>query len=530
MTATFKLSRRRLLIGAGATLAAPALSGCSVFRRLGWGKSDPFSLGVAAGDPSPNGFVIWTRLAPDPLHRDPAAPGGMTGPSVPVAYEIAADEGFQHIVQQGTASAEADYAYSVHVEVVGLESNRPYWYRFHQGDALSRVGRAMTAPAIGARLDRLTFGFASCANYENGYFSAYRHMAEESPDLVIFLGDYIYEYAEKKYPTVRTHSDGVEANTLPLYRNRYAQYRLDPDLQLLHARAPALMTWDDHEVQNDYADQWSQTFDDPQEFLKRRAAAYRAYYEHMPVRPSLSRPDGPNMRLYSSYAFGDLAQISMLDGRQYRSREACYAKPDKGHGHLETRKSCPELLDAQRSMIGLQQEQWLFADFAASKSRWNIIGQDVFMAQQMERMPDGEAGFWTDDWNGYPASRKRLLQHMHDTRLSNPVVLTGDIHSFFANDLKLDFDKAKSPVVATEFVGTSISARPGPYDVFAKALKDNPHIKFFDNRQRGYVSVEVTPKAAHARYQAISDEKDPKATVLTLKAFAVENGKPGVQA
>jgi alkaline phosphatase D len=530
MTAILKPSRRLFLAGAAGALAAPALAGCSFFQNMGWRKGDPFSLGVAAGDPSPDGFVIWTRLAPDPLHRDETAPGGMSGPSVPVAYEIAADERFKTIVQQGTGLAEARYAYSVHVEVTGLTPGRPYWYRFHQGDAQSRVGRAMTAPSPGAPLARLNFGFASCSNYEHGYFAAYRHLADEAPDLVLFLGDYIYEYADLRGGTVRRHSDGVEAKTLPLYRNRYAQYRLDPDLQRLHATSPALMTWDDHEVQNDYADQWSQTFDDPSDFLKRRAAAYQAYYEHMPVRPSLSRPDGPTMRIYSSYGFGDLAAISMLDGRQYRSREACYGKPDKGHGHLESNNSCPERLAVERSMIGMAQEKWLFDTLAKSKTQWNIVGQDVLMVQQIQRLPSGEKAFWTDDWNGYPASRARLLQHIHDSKVPNPVVVGGDIHAFFANDLKIDFDKPNAPVVATEFVGTSITAHPAPRDTFAKGLSDNPQIKFFESLKRGYAMVEVTPKAMVTRFEAISDEKDPAASRSTLKTFTVESGKPGPQA
>src|SRR4029079_12012010 len=193
------------------------------------------------------------------------------------------------------------------------EAGRSYWYRFIARGAESRIGRAATLPAVGTKLDRLRVGFVSCANYERGHFAAYRHLADEQPDIVLFLGDYIYEYADTRRPVVRRHSDGGEAPDLRTYRNRYAQYRLDADLQRLHAIAPALMTWDDHEVQNDYADQWSMDFQEPSQFLIRRAAAYRAFYEHMPLR-ARSRPDGAHLRLYERYTFGDLAEISLLDG------------------------------------------------------------------------------------------------------------------------------------------------------------------------------------------------------------------------
>lgn len=529
MSMLLRPSRRQFIrSGAASLIVSPALAGCSHFKWMSWRKADPFQLGVASGAPAADGFVIWTRLAPEPLSQDPATPGGMEPAPVEVAYEIGTDESMRNIVQRGMGRAEPQWGHSVHVEVAGLEPGRPYWYRFSAGEAQSRIGRAMTAPAGGSALQSLRFGFVSCSNYENGYFAAYRHLADETPDLTIYLGDYIYEYVEKKHPTVRTHSDGAEATTLYGYRNRYAQYRQDKDLQRLHAVAPTLATWDDHEVQNDYADAWSQTFDDPAEFLKRRAAAYQAFYEHMPLRAS-AKPNGPDMLIYGAYDFGDLARISLLDGRQYRSREFCYAKPDRGRGHAMTDKACPERLDGDRSMIGLAQEAWLFKNLATTKSRWNFIAQDVMMAQLRQRDDKGESVFWSDDWNGYPASRARILQHIRKAKTSNPVVLSGDIHSFWVNDLKPDFDKKGSPVVASEIVGTSISARPGPYDTFAKALPENPHIRYFESRMRGYVSLEVTPKHLTAKLQAISDEKDPNATLSTLKTFAVESGEAGAK-
>jgi len=392
------LTRRRFVTraaGSGlALVAAPALLHHAAAQS--WHAGDPFSLGVASGAPRPDGFVLWTRLAPEPLSSNPDTPGGMSGGDVSVGYEIAADSAMREIVRRGEALAQQRYAYSVHLDVAGLAAGRPYWYRFTSGDAASRVGRAVTLPAPGSPLDRLRFGFVSCSNYEHGYFASYRHLADENPEVVLYLGDYIYEYIDQTHPVVRRHSDGIEAATLPTYRNRYAQYRLDADLQRLHAEAPALVTWDDHEVQNDYADKYSEYFDDPELFLLRRAAAYQAFYEHMPVRPILSQPNGPVMRVYDRFTFGDLIEISLIDGRQYRSREACYAPPNKGGTHLETDAACPERREAGRTMMGFAQEAWLYGGLAHSKVQWNLIAQDVLMAQLRVKRGDAFA-FSTDD-------------------------------------------------------------------------------------------------------------------------------------
>jgi alkaline phosphatase D len=522
-------SRRLFLKGAGLTaaslLAAPAIA--RSFAGVSW-VADPFSLGVAAGAPSPDGFVLWTRLAPQPLADD----AGMSGPSRAIQYEIATDDNMHHIVQRGAALADANFGYSVHKQIRGLKSGRPYWYRFSSGGAQSDIGRAMTLPLRGN--DALKFAYFSCSHYEYGYFSAYRHAAEENPDFGIFLGDYIYEYADTnpKRQKVRTHSGGKECVSLAEYRARYTQYRLDPNLRFLHASMPVLVTWDDHEVQNDYADKWGEDFQDPVAFLARRAAAYRTFYEFMPVKPVFSMPHGPDMRLYDRYDFGDLMRVDIIDGRQYRSREACYGDPKKneghgGGGHVETATSCPELFDASRSMIGLAQEKWLFDGLATSKARWNVIANDVLMARLRQKNAAGEYGSWTDDWDGYPASRTRLMQHIADSRPSNPVTITGDIHSFWANDLKVDYDDPSSPAIGSELVGTSITSYGPPYDLFKSFLPENPHIKFFDSRPRGYVSVDLTRKTMTARYQTVSDVTDANASLSTLATFVVEDGKPG---
>ncbi len=515
------MHRRTFLHLAGtsalSTLAAPALLGCATSAPT-W-TNDPFALGVAAGDPAPDGFVLWTRLI---------SANGLPKGNIEIAYEIATDETMREIVRRGTAVAEAAYAHSVHLEIHGLTPGRPYWYRFMSGTASSRVGKAATLPAPGARVDNLRFAFVSCANYEIGYFSAYRHLADEQPDLVLFLGDYIYEYIERRRPTVRLHSDEKEATTLAGYRNRYAQYRQDPDLQRLHATVPMLVSWDDHEVDNDYTSEWSSTFADPVKFAARRAAAYQAFYEHMPLRPSRYDARSHAIRLNDRFAYGDLLEIALTDPRQYRSRLACPTQPDRGRGHLETLASCPELVDPTRSFFGLAQERWLMDGLARTTARWNVIAQSTLMSQWRQRDQNNEISFWTEDWNGYAPSRTRLLQHIHNARVANPVVIGGDVHSFWANDLKLDFDNPKSPTVATELVGTSITSVGPNYETFTKYLPDNPHVRYFESRRRGYTSVDLTRNRMTTRFRNVSDVHKPDATIATLKTFVVEDGKTGV--
>jgi alkaline phosphatase D len=525
------LTRRQALgIGLAALatplLARPSLAGGRVMSPLPSAQqNNPFPLGVASGDPLPDGFVLWTRLAPEPLSRDPNAPGGLSGGDILLKVEIAEDPLMQRIVRRGLARAEAAFAHSVHLEVAGLKPGRPYWYRFMTTDATSPIGCARTAPSEDQAIDNFRFGFASCANYEQGYFAAYRHLAAEAPDLVLFLGDYIYETVQPKdKPGVRRHSDDEIPTTLAGYRNRYAQYRLDPDLQALHAAAPALTIWDDHEVQNDYAGEWASNFEAPAQFLQQRAAAYQAFYEHMPLRPSRCLPQGGGMRIYDRYSFGDLVSFSMLDGRQYRSREACYAPP-YGGGHVVTARQCPELVDPSRSLLGEAQEAWLYDGLAQSKARWNIIGQTVLMAPLHDNHPGAEAHEWTEAWDGYPAARTRLLDHIQSSGVANPVVLSGDNHAFWANELKREAD---GTTIATEFVGSSITSYGPPYEMVAKWLPSNPQVKFFESRKRGYTMVELNADRMVTSFQAISDAADPDAGVSTLASFVIEAGQKGM--
>jgi alkaline phosphatase D len=377
------------------------------------------------------------------------------------------------------------------------------------------------------RVARLRFAFASCSHWELGYFSAYRHMAAEHPDLVLFLGDYIYEYTVP--PThadriVRPH-DGPIATDLAGYRNRHALYKTDPDLQALHAAAACLVTWDDHEVENDYANQWSQEIAvSPEDFLRRRAAAYQAYYEHMPLR-ARALPGAQAMRLHHRARFGDLASFTVLDGRQYRSKQPCEL-PTSRRGHVAP-DSCTERAEPARTLLGKEQEQWLFDGFTQADALWNVVPQNQLFAQLRQKSQAGVVGHWTEGWDGYPATRQRILDAMVQTRLRNPVFLGGDIHSFWTTDLKADFNNPSSPTIATEFVGTSITSDGPPYERFLELLPENPHVRFFDSRRRGYVAVDLTRERMETRFQVISDRRDAKATLSTLKRFVVESGKPG---
>ncbi|PVM88322.1 alkaline phosphatase D family protein [Caulobacter radicis] len=512
---------RRALIGG--LVAAPAVLR---FGQARAGGAYLFPLGVASGDPWPDGFVLWTRLAADPIAAD--GQGGISAP-IEVLWEVAADEGFRLIAATGRITADAASAHAVHVEVQGLRPGRPYWYRFTAAGQQSPVGLARTAPAPNAEVDRLRLAVASCSNWEVGYFSAYGHMADEAPDLTLFLGDYIYEYSrtgERAAGNVR-HYGFEEATTLAGYRNRYALHRTDANLQRLHAAAPCLVTWDDHEVLNNYSGDWPDKGGDPRDFLRRRAAGYQAFYEAMPIRRT-SLDSQLQMPIHKRIRYGRLAEFFMLDGRQHRSRGACV---DEGgaKGQIVTDAQCADRLDSSRTFLGFEQERWLYDGLARTDARWNVLGQDLVMAGLRFETPGQETRYWTDTWDGFPASRDRMTKALHTLKPRNPIVLAGDYHSFWTNDVKLDSRDEASPTVATEFVGTSITSGGPPYQGLMSAMPANPHIKFFDSRVRGYMSIDVTPRRLTARYQAVSDVRDPKAARYTLNSWTVEDGHPGAQ-
>ncbi len=517
---------RRTFVKLSGASAAALIFGYGPFTESVWSKprfSDyPFKLGIASGDPLPDGVVIWTRLAPDPLNG-----GGMPQKKVQVRWEVAEDESFRRVVEKGKAFARPELAHSVHVEVGDLESGREYFYRFEAGKEVSPVGRTKTAPKAGAGVAEMSFAFVSCQQYEHGYFTAYRRMAEEEQlDLVVHLGDYIYEYGPNQYVApggnVRAHS-GPEIVSLSDYRNRHAQYRTDEDLQAAHAAFPWAVTWDDHEVENNYADEIPEARTPTptrEAFLARRAAAYQAYYEHMPLRKT-SVPSGPDMQLYRRLTYGNLAEFNVLDTRQYRDDQAAGDGQDPPN---------PGSLDPARTITGDEQERWLLGGLAASGATWNVLAQQVFFAQRDFQIGAGQR-FSMDAWDGYVGSRNRITNFIQERDVRNPVVLTGDVHNNWACDLKANFDDQSSETLGVEFVGTSITsggdgADTSPNQEAVKA--ENPHIKFF-NGQRGYVRCRLTPEEWRTDYRVLPFVKQPGAPVYTRASFVVEAGTPGIQ-
>ena len=508
------LTRRRFVVGSAALTAAAFLTSRSRAADSSGPKLSayPFTLGVASGEPTPTAVVLWTRLAPRPLEPG----GGMpTAPAI-VWWEVADDEKFTRVVRSGTTVANPHQAHSVHAEVEGLRPDRWYFYRFRSGGAVSPTGRTRTLPPPAASPDRLRFAFVSCQHYEAGLFTAFEHVAREDLDLIVHLGDYIYEGAARD-GQVRRHNSG-EIFTLDDYRARYALYRTDPALQAAHAMAPWIVTWDDHEVTNNYANTHpgskKQAHDD---FMRRRAAAYQAYFEVMPLRRTAS-PTGPDMTLYRRLAFGRLANFHVLDTRQYRTPQP------QGDGN---KPPSPVLLDPKGTLLGDKQRDWLFNGLERSPTDWNILAQQIMMAR-VDRTRGPDVTYSMDQWPGYEFERRRVLRHFHDKKIKNPVVLTGDIHSNWANELITDFDDLGGRSVATEFVGTSISSG-GDGTETPKATDqlyaENPCVKFF-NAERGYVRCEVTSQTWRTDFRTVPYVSRPGAPINTRATFVVESGTP----
>jgi alkaline phosphatase D len=513
-------SRRSLLAGAAA-LALATLPGTSVRARTvpRFGRN-PFTLGVASGYPTDRGVTLWTRLAPEPLAPD----GGLDPLDLPVEWELSDGAEFRRVLRRGTAWAEAAWGHSVHVEVADLESDREYFYRFRAGDARSVVGRTRTAPAAGASRDRLRVAVASCQMYEHGEYAAYRRIVAEDTDLVVHVGDYIYENSGG-VKRVRQHGSG-ECYTLADYRVRHALYRLDPALAAAHASCPWLVMWDDHEVDNDYADDVSEEDDDPRLFLARRAAAYQAYYEHLPL-PRRAVPYGATMRLHAAVAFGNLLTLLMLDTRQYRSPHACPPAGRRGSSRLDP-STCPELDSTTRTLLGARQEAWLGAQLERSRARWNLLAHGLVLSNNNEAaLP--ERRYWTDAWNGYPAARDRLLRQIETSRARNPVALGGDIHAFAASNLHRLPEDPSSPIVATELVTTSISSEGTPVSLLESHKRGNPAMLFGDPRYRGWLRLDIGTARIDASMMALDDPYAVDSGARKLAGFVVEDGKPGLQ-
>jgi alkaline phosphatase D len=476
-------------------------------------SEDPFKLGVASGYPRADGMVLWTRLV-----------GNLDPGSFAVQWEIANEDNFRKVIQQGTATASPDWGHSVHVEPRGLEPDRWYFYRFRAGGATSPVGRTRTAPAAGAAAARLRFAFASCQQYEQGWFTAHRYLARDDLDLVAFLGDYIYESSWGR-EHVRKHDAG-EPFTLAEYRARHALYKSDPDLQQAHRAFPWIFTWDDHEVVNDYAGGHAGYGASPGMFLARRMAAYRAFYEHMPL-PAAMRPGATGMQIYTHLDWGALARFCVLDDRQYRDFQACRATPTRGAPSLDP-TMCLELADPKRSLLGKAQEAWLERALGESKAGWNILAQQTLMAQ-LNRKAGAARSFWTDGWDGYPVSRTKLLSFLGERKVNNPVVIGGDVHMHWVADLKPDFDDPGSPVVASEFCGTSISSQGASQKQTDERLSDNPHIRYGRSDHRGYVRMSIAGGRLQADLLGLETVKKPDSRIETLARFVVESGRPGAQ-
>ncbi len=498
--------RRHLLGGATAACLAP-----SFVRHARAADTPRFGLGIASGQPHATGMVLWTRLS---------------GPSLPeqvsVGWEVAHDEAFSRIAARGVEQAVAADAHSVHAEPASLLPDRRYWYRFTALGQRSAAGRTRTAPVADAVVRSLRFAIASCQRYDQGHYAAWAHAAREELDLVLFLGDYIYEYATARN-AVRAHRGGPVV-LLDDYRDRYALYKSDPALQAAHAACPWLVVWDDHEVQNDYAGVQSQTLQPG--FASQREAAYQAYWEHMPL-PKSWRPVNGAMRLYGSLDWGRLARFHLLDDRQHRDPQVC-PRPGRGGSNVVSVAQCAELSDPARTLLGAQQEGWLAQNWSLDRP-WNLLAQQTLMARFDWADPARGGRYWTDGWDGYAPARNRLLGAVAAQKVPGVVVLGGDVHANVVADLRANFDDPQSPVVATEFCGTSISSTNASVGRFDAARAFNPHVHLAQDEHRGYTHFTVQADRLHARLKAVSDGRDASATLSTQAEFVVQARRAGAQ-
>lgn len=534
------VTRRHFLNTSGRMLAATAVLPALGFPAIVSADQPAaaFLHGVASGDPLPERVIIWTRVTPSAE----AVPGSRRGGTIAIRWEVAARPDFRRRVASGVAITNAQRDHTVKVDVCDLDPGRTYFYRFHFRDATSPVGRTRTAPALGADISSLRFGLASCSNYEAGYFSAYRYMAlRDDLDFVLHVGDYIYEYESGAYgpgPAInRIHDPLTEIITLSDYRRRHALYRGDADLQALHAAYPFICTWDDHELTNDTYNGGAENHqpDTEGDFLTRRAAAYQAYFEWMPIR--LPQPRREPTRIYRRFRFGSLAEISMLDLRQYRNRQ-----PASG--------SDPVKDDADRVIVGREQLDWLKENLGACSARWKLIGNSVMISPIDFKNPYippellAQLGlmmgvpFNVDSWDGYTDDRRELLDHIADNGINNVTFLTGDIHSSWACEVPRDSLAYLGgvPPVGVELVGTSITSdnlneilgapprSPLSLQVEALFTAANQHVKLLEFDSHGYSVIDLTPERLQADWYYISERTDALATQQFSAAYVVPAG------
>ncbi len=499
------IGRRQLLTGAAALAASRfmAAAHAAPTNRAPRLVSDPFALGVASGEPATDGFVLWTRVTG--LNED-----------VQLGYEIASDQNFRKIVRAGRIDAPAGRGGAAHLEVRGLPPGRPFFYRFHLGDAVSRVGRTAT---MAADPQQLRLALTSCQHWEHGWFSAYRDMIEQRVDAVLQVGDYIYEKSFGNGPNVRAFGS-PDPLTLDDYRARHALYRTDPDLAAAHAAMPFIVALDDHEVENDYAGEHGGVTADPAAFLRRRTAAWQAYFEHMPLRPSAWRPDG-SLQLYRRFRWGRLATVHMLDTRQYRSVQACSGEKRGG----QVVQDCDAIADPNATMLGATQEAWLDAGLAREQSVWSLVTQQTLFSRLI--LPQGPDARWSDMWDGYEAARNRALASLARPTVRNAVTLGGDVHSFWLNNVLADFGNPRSKIVASEVVTSCLASRNGPEALFDGAQLRNPHVCYHDNAHAGYALLHVAPERIDVDLRAICSLIDPVARCFSLERRSIETGRPG---
>ena len=485
--------------------------------------TDPFRLGVNSGDPWPEAVLLWTRLAPRPRDLD-AGLGAFADIDLAVAWDLAEDGGFTRLVASGIAPAPAGRGHSVRVDAEGLAPDHVYYYRFRLGPWTSRTGRTRTAPAPEARPAKLVVVMASCQNFEAGPYGAHRHLAAEEPDLVLFLGDFIYEGAASD-PTAQRAHPPVEAHDLATYRQRYAWYRQDLDLQAAQACAPWLVVWDDHEVANNYAA--TQPGDaaypaDPDvqpAFARRRAAAYQAWWENQPVRLAPPAVSGPAFGCYRSLSWGRLAHFALLDGRSQRSPQLC---------GVAVGVACAGLGEENRTMLGPTQEAWLAKEFEAAANHavtWTVLGNQTALADLTVTL-GREAITLFDQWDGYPAARRRLLDSARRAGVANLVAATGDLHCALAADLVMD-----GIVHGSEILASSISSvfAAGRGSLFELGLSLLDQVKLVDTTRRGYVRGEFGPEAVRFAFRHLADALDPDTTITTTSQWVLRNGRPGLR-
>ena len=501
-------SRRGFFQSSGSAVVALASVAVLPLGALARGARDAsplFQHGVASGDPLQDRVILWTRVTPQNLAA-----------VVVVRFEVATDPAFTQIVARGTTRTDESRDFTVKVDPARLRPGTTYYYRFLVGNEASPIGRTRTLP-VGAT-QRLRIAVASCSNHAAGYFNAYRRLAERADlDLVVHLGDYLYEYGPNVYGSLRTPEPPNEMVTLSDYRLRHAQYKRDADSQAMHRQHPVVCIWDDHEITNDAWVGGAQNHTEGAEgtWPERVAVGLKAYYEWMPVRLPDVRPERNDPRRNQrSFRIGDLVELVMLEERlSARSQQLPATVPTPfGTGFVQT----GEFLNPARTLLGVEQEAWLATRLRTSPARWKFIGQGVMFAQlKLQGAPLAAGGGVfanSDQWDGYQPARDRIYGMLKGAPgqppVDNVVVLTGDIHSSWAADLSQDPNNANvagggyngatgEGSRAVEFVGTSITS-PGlndPAGSTAAFLRNvNPHFKYIDLNQRGYMLLDVTPQ------------------------------------